>query len=70
MQSVTHRLQYVKELMKVDAFIPKKADKEVISIRIPLELLETVDRSAAKADISRNEFINQCILFTLRHMEE
>jgi len=29
-----------------------------------------VDAQAAKFDISRNEFINQCILFALEHMEQ
>ena len=51
-------------------FLPKKPDKEVISIRIPTDLLKTVDKNAAKVDISRNEFINQCIIFALEHMEE
>ncbi len=51
-------------------FIPKKQDKEVISIRISSETVRTVDAQAAKFDISRNEFINQCILFALEHMEQ
>ena len=54
----------------MNVFLPKKQDKEVISIRIPVELLKTVDENAAKVDISRNEFINQCIIFALEHMEE
>ena len=51
-------------------FVPKKQDKEVISIRISSETERTVDAQAAKFDISRNEFINQCILFALEHMEQ
>ena len=39
-------------------------------IRIPVELLNAVDNSAAKADISRNEFINQCIIFALEHLPQ
>ena len=50
-------------------FIPQKPDKEVISIRLPSELLKQIDENAAKADISRNEFINQCILFALEHLQ-
>ena len=50
-------------------FIPQKPDKEVISIRLPSELLEQVDENAAKADISRNEFINQCIVFAMQHLQ-
>ena len=51
-------------------FVPKKQDKEVMSIRISSETVRTVDAQAAKFDISRNEFINQCILFALEHMEQ
>lgn len=50
-------------------FIPQKQDKEVISIRLTSELLKTIDQNAGKADISRNEFINQCIIFALEHIE-
>lgn len=52
----------------MEVFIPRKPDKEVISIRIPVDLLEKVDKNAAKSDISRNEFINQCIIFALEHL--
>jgi len=50
-------------------FIPKKPEKEVISMRISSELLAEVDKKAAGIDISRNEFINQCIKFALENME-
>ena len=50
-------------------FSPKKPEKEVISMRIPKDILEILDQKSAQADISRNEFINQCILFALAHME-
>lgn len=51
-------------------FLPRKPEKEVISMRISLELLEEVDHRAAEFDISRNELINQCIMFALAHMDE
>ena len=51
-------------------FIPKKQEKEVISIRINRELLNDVDRISAKSDISRNELIVQCIDYALSHMEQ
>ncbi len=54
----------------MEQFIPKKLEKDVISIRIETELLKDVDRRAGKADISRNEFIVQCIEFAIEHMEE
>ena len=50
-------------------FNPKKPEKEVISMRIPKDVLEILDQKATKADISRNELINQMILFALAHME-
>lgn len=54
----------------MEKFLPKKSEKEVISIRIPVELLEELDSKAATFDISRNEFINQCITFALAHMDD
>ena len=50
-------------------FNPKKPEKEVISMRIPKDVLEILDQKSTQADISRNELINQCILFALAHME-
>lgn len=38
-------------------------------MRIPTEVLEQIDAEAEACDISRNEFINQCIAFALSHME-
>ena len=57
-------------LIEMEAFIPKKEDREAITVRIPCDLLETVDKSAAKSDISRNEFIIQSIEFALKHLQE
>jgi len=54
----------------MNIFTPRKPDKEVISIRLPAELLKEIDENAAKADISRNEFINQCIIFAMEHLQE
>ncbi len=53
----------------MEKFIPRKPEKEVISMRIPTEVLEQIDAEADACDISRNEFINQCITFALSHME-
>lgn len=50
--------------------MPKKPEKEVISMRISTDILALVDHHAAKADISRNEFINQCITFALANMDD
>lgn len=54
----------------MEKFIPKKFEKEVISMRISTETLAEIDRKAAQTGISRNEFINQCIAFALANMEE
>ena len=54
----------------MDSFIPKKTDKEVISIRLPEKLLSNIDKFAVKYDLSRNEFINQCLTFAIEHIEE
>ena len=54
----------------MDKFSPKKPEQVVTTVRIPKAVVERVDKQAAKADISRNEFINQCILYALENMEE
>lgn len=51
------------------SFIPKKPEKDVISVRISTELLAELDEKAALNDISRNELINQCIRFALSNMD-
>lgn len=50
-------------------FIPKKSGKEVISMRISSDTLAIIDEKAAQFEISRNEFINQCITFALDNMK-
>ncbi|MCD8088074.1 MAG: ribbon-helix-helix protein, CopG family [Oscillospiraceae bacterium] len=51
-------------------FIAHKPEKEVISMRIPVETLRAVDEKATEAEISRNEFLVQAIQFALSNMEE
>ena len=48
--------------------MPRKPEKEVISMRIATDVLAQIDAEADAYDISRNEFINQCIAFALSHM--
>ena len=52
----------------MDKFLPKKADKEVTTIRIPRNVLEEIDRKSAEFGISRNELINQCIVYALKNI--
>lgn len=54
----------------MEKFFPKKADKEVTTVRIPKEILDIVDMKSAAYGISRNEFINQCILYALKNMDD
>ncbi len=51
-------------------FVARKPEKEVISMRISVELLKEVDEKAAAVGISRNELINQMIVYALSNMEE
>lgn len=52
------------------AFKPQKQEKDVISIRLDTKLIEKLDTISAGADISRNEFIVQCIEYALNNMDE
>lgn len=51
-------------------FVARKPEKEVISMRISTDTLQILDDKAAAIGISRNELINQMILFALANMEE
>lgn len=51
-------------------FIIKKVEKEVISMRISSDILAKLDKMADESDISRNELINQMILFAMEHMDD
>lgn len=51
-------------------FIARKPEKEVISMRIPVDILQEIDCKAAAVGISRNELLNQMILYALSNMEE
>lgn len=56
--------------VKMKEFKPIKQEKSVISIRIDSDLLNTIDKNATKTDISRNEFIVQCIEYALKHLDK
>lgn len=51
-------------------FIAYKPEKEVISMRISSDTLQILDDKAASIGISRNELINQMILFALENSPE
>lgn len=50
-------------------FQPAKSEKVVISIWIENYKLEEIDKIASKIDISRNEFINQCLDYAINNLE-
>lgn len=65
------RLQYARgTVIGLEKFVARKPEKEVISMRIAVDTLRVLDDKAAKIGISRNELINQMILFALTNMEE
>lgn len=49
-------------------FIPKQYKKEPVTIRISMDKLAEIDRRAAEYDLSRSEFINQCIDYAMEHI--
>lgn len=51
-------------------FIARKPEKEVISLRIPTEILKIIDNKADEVEISRNELLNQMIIYTLENMDD
>lgn len=51
-------------------FVPKSGEKEVISFRIPKDLLGNIDKIANKNSLSRNEFMVQCLEFALDNLDD
>lgn len=51
-------------------FVAKKPEKEVISLRVDSEILKSIDSKAAAIGISRNELINQMILYAMDNMAD
>lgn len=53
----------------MEEFKPIKTEKTVISIRLDVNMLKNIDEISAKTDISRNEFIIQCIEYAIKNMK-
>jgi len=49
-------------------FIPKQYKKEQFTIRMEQEMLARVDALASQYDLSRSDFIVQCVSFAMEHM--
>lgn len=54
----------------MEKFRAKKPEKEIISVRLPTEMLNDIDKKSALIGISRNELINQMIIYALDNMED
>ena len=54
----------------MEKFIARKPEKEVISMRIPTDVLKIVDNKAAEIGISRNELLNQMIQYALNNIDK
>lgn len=54
----------------MEKFVARKPEKEVISMRISVDMLRTVDAKADTIGISRNELINQMIAYALANMAD
>lgn len=53
----------------MEEFKPTKTEKTVISIRLDVNMLKKFDEISAKTDISRNEFIIQCIDYAIKNIK-
>jgi len=51
-------------------FNPIKQEKTVISIRLSVDMLKSIDEVSADTDISRNELIVQCIEYALKNLNK
>lgn len=47
--------------------MPKQYKKEPITIRVSVDKLEKIDNLAANYNLSRSEFINQCIDYAMKY---
>ena len=60
----------MQEVITMADFIPKQYTKEPITIRIGPDKLAQIDALAAKFNMSRSEFINQCIDYALNNLPQ
>ena len=50
-------------------FKPRNGEKEIISFRIPTDLLKRIDKTASDNSLSRNELMIQCIEYALDNID-
>jgi len=51
-------------------FNPQKIEKMIISLRMEENIIKQIDKLAYKKNISRNEFLTQCINFALQNLSD
>ena len=51
-------------------FIRRSGEKEIISFRIPKDLLTQIDKIATSHSLSRNEFMMQCLEYALNNLSD
>ena len=49
-------------------FNPKKIEKLLISLRLEEPVIQKIDKLSYQRNLSRNEFLVQCIDFALKHI--
>ena len=54
----------------MNEFKPIKQETTVISIRLDIDMLRKIDELSVQTDISRNEFIVQCIDYALKNLKQ
>ena len=58
--------------MAKDKFVPnkkKKADNTRVLLSIPSDLMETVNKKANEYEMSKSNYIVECILYALKHTD-
>ena len=51
-------------------FNPQKVEKLIISLRLPRDKVDLIDKLATERDISRNEFLMKCIDYAIENIDD
>ena len=50
-------------------FNPQRIEKLIISLRLPRDKVDLIDKLSSERDISRNEFLMKCIDYALENLD-
>jgi hypothetical protein len=53
----------------VSKFNPQRIEKLIISLRLPRDKVDLIDKLSSERDISRNEFLVKCIDYAVENLE-